>query len=145
MPYATAEQVIERHGADAVLLLADRDGDGTADPGVLDQALADAAAEIDTYLAAKYGLPLASTPSVLTRLACDIAVYQLAKSAALATEERRRRYDAAVRLLERIARGEASLGLGSPGAPSRAFSSARPRRFTRSTMSGVSGGSTDHE
>ena len=78
MPYATTEQVTERYGADLILRLTDRDGDGAADAEVLERALADAASEIDTYLAAKYQLPLSETPAVLTRLAVDIAVYRLA-------------------------------------------------------------------
>ena len=32
----------ERHGADAVLLLTDRDGDGVADSGAIERALEDA-------------------------------------------------------------------------------------------------------
>ena len=147
--YATAEQVIERHGAGTVQLLTGRDGDGAADfssaGGVLDRALADAAAEIDTYLAAKYDLPLTETPDILTRLAVDIAVYRLASAADVATEERRMRYEDAVKLLERIASGEASLGLASPGAPSRAWTSvgtasSLPRRFSRETMARLGGG-----
>ena len=146
MPYATTEQATERYGADLVLLLTDRDGDGAADTGLFDRAFADADAEIDTYLAAKYQLPLSETPAVLTRLAIDIAVYRLASEADRLTDERRQRYDDAVKLLARIAKGEASLGLASPGAPSRAFSSAssatsRPRRFSRQTMAGLGGGS----
>ena len=140
MPYATTEQVTERYGADLVLRLTDRDGDGAADAEVLERALADAAAEIDTYLAAKYQLPLSETPAVLTRLAVDIAVYRLASEADLLTEERRQRYDDAISLLRRIAKGEASLGLESPGAPSRAWTQSRPRRFSRETMSGLAGG-----
>ena len=140
MPYATAEQVTERHGADAVLLLTDRDGDGVADSGAIERALEDASAEIDTYLAAKYDLPLSETPAVLTRLAADIAIYRLAVSADRRIDEHRVRYDDAVKLLVRIAKGEASLGLASPGQPSRAWTQSRPRRFSRETMAGVAGG-----
>ena len=140
MPYATTEQVTERHGADAVLLLTDRDGDGVADTGAIERALADASAEIDTYLAAKYQLPLSETPAVLTRLAADIAIYRLALSADKRIKEHRVRYDDAVALLRRIAKGEASLGLASPAAPSRAWTQSRPRRFSRETMSGLAGG-----
>ena len=137
MAYATTEQVIERYGAGTVQVLTDRDGDGAVDPVVLDRALADAAAEIDTYLAVKYDLPLfsspASPPAVLTRLAVDIAVYRLAAEADRATDERRRRYEDAVKLLERIARGEASLGPADPppSAASGVKISRRPRRFSR--------------
>ena len=137
MTYATAEQVIERYGARTVQLLTDRAGAGVMDPVVLERALADAAAEIDTWLAVKYDLPLfsppASPPEVLTRLAVDIAVYRLAAGADLATDERRRRYEDAVKLLERLARGEASLGLADPPASTvgGVKISRRPRRFSR--------------
>ena len=140
MTYATSAQVIERHGADAVLLLTDRDNDGTADSGAIERALEDASAEIDTYLAAKYDLPLSETPAMLVRLAADIAVYRLAVSADRRIDEHRVRYEDAVKLLVRIRKGEASLGLASPGAPSRAFVSSRPRRFSRETFSGLAGG-----
>ncbi len=145
MAYATPAQIGERYDANVLVTIADRDGDGSADSAVLERALADASAEIDTYLAAKYDLPLSSTPEVLTRLAVDIAVYRLASEAGPATEERRQRYDDAVALLRRLASGEASLGLPSPGEPSRAYTSAgsvtgRPRRFSRETMRGLSGG-----
>ena len=140
MSYATPAQVTERHGADAVLLLTDRDGDGVADTNAIERALADASAEIDTYLAVKYDLPLSETPAVLTRLAADIAIYRLAVSADRRIEEHRVRYDDAVKLLERISVGKASLGLASPGQPSRAYVKTRPRRFSRDTMAGLAGG-----
>ena len=140
MAYATTTDLTERYGADLLLLIADRNGDGAADAGVLEQALQDATAEIDAYLAAQYDLPLSETPAVLTRLAADIAVYRLSSEADRLTDERRQRYDDAVALLKRLAKGEASLGLASPGAPSRAYSTSRPRRFSRETMSDLSGG-----
>ena len=140
MAYATSAQVKERRGADALLLLTDRDGDGAADDGAIERALEDASAEIDTWLAAKYDLPLSETPAVLTRLAADIAVYRLAVGADRRIDEHRVRYDDAVALLKRIAKGEASLGLKSPGPPSRAFVSSQPRRFTRDSMAGLAGG-----
>lgn len=145
MSYATPAQVIERYDEHTITTIADRDNDGSPDTAVLERALADASAEIDTYLAAKYDLPLASTPEVLTRLASDIALYRLASEADRGTDERRQRYEDAVALLRRLASGEASLGLPSPGAPSRAYTSVgsvtgRPRRFTRETMRGLAGG-----
>lgn len=145
MAYATPAQIGERYDANVLVTIADRDNDGAADTDVLERALADASAEIDVFLAAKYDLPLNSTPEVLTRLAVDIAVYRLASEAGPATEERRRRYEDAVALLRRLASGEASLGLPSPGEPSRAYASAgsvtgRPRRFSRQTMTGLTGG-----
>lgn len=114
MPYASAADLETRFGADEVLQLADRNGDGVIDDGVIDVALAEAAAEIDVYLAGRYALPLASTPSVLVRLACDIARYRLMADNPL--EEARKRYEDARRLLEGIAVGRVSLGLPAPPA-----------------------------
>jgi phage gp36-like protein len=133
MPYATQQQATDRYGADALLVIADRDGDGVIDADVLDQALADASAEIDTYLAARYQLPLATVPEVLVRLCVDITVYRLAADADMATDERRKRYEDAVALLVRISKGDVSLGLPVPPPSSNGVVSvtSQPRRFGR--------------
>jgi len=108
MTYATQPDLETRFGAAELLQLADRDGDGLADPGVVAGALAEAAAEIDAYLVGRYALPLASTPPVLVRLACDLARYRLMADNPL--EEARKRYEDARRLLEALAAGRVALG-----------------------------------
>lgn len=136
MPYATQQNIIDRYGEEALLLLADRDNDGVIDSTVVDQTLADASAEIDTYVAAKYDLPLAVVPDVLIRLCVDIAIYRLASDADMATEERRQRYDDAVALLARIGKGTASLGLDvpPPSTNEAVVVNSQPRRFTRGRL-----------
>ncbi len=111
MPYASAQDIVDRYGEDRLLVLADRDGDGQADQDALDRALADAVAEVDGYVAARHALPLPGVPLVLTRLAVDIAVYRLAGSADVLTDEIRTRYEDAVGVLRRISSGDVSLGL----------------------------------
>jgi phage gp36-like protein len=44
---------------------------------VLTQAIADASAEIDSYLAVEYTLPLGSTPPYLVSVACDLVLAAL--------------------------------------------------------------------
>ena len=136
MPYATPEQITDRYGEEALLLLADRDGDGQVDAEVLEQALADATAEIDAYLAAKYELPLAKTPEVLVRLCVDIAAYRLASDADTGTEERRKRYEDVVKLLGRIAKGEVRLGRADPSSADGASVESPERIFNRKTLQG---------
>lgn len=109
MAYATQSDMESRFGAEEVLQLADRDGDSLHDAGVVDGALIDADAEIDAYLAGRYTLPLASVPPLITRIACDIARYRLWDDRA--SEEVRRRYEDARRLLGEIAAGRVTLGL----------------------------------
>jgi phage gp36-like protein len=109
--YATAQDVIDRYGNDALLLLADRDNDGVVESTVIDTALADAGAEMDAYLAVRYTLPFATPPALLVHLCVDIAVYRLAAESDVATDERRRRFDDALLLLTRLSSGEASFGI----------------------------------
>ncbi|MDH5185171.1 MAG: DUF1320 domain-containing protein [Gammaproteobacteria bacterium] len=114
MPYATAQDIIDRYGNDQLLLIADRDGDGLVDAAVVDQALADASAEIDAYLATRYELPMAPVPTVLVRVCVDIVMYRLAADADMATEEKRIRFDDVITLLSRISTGKVSLGVVTP-------------------------------
>jgi phage gp36-like protein len=114
MAYATQQNMADRYGDDQLLIVADRDNDSVVDAAVIEQALLDATSEIDTYVAAKYALPLATVPTVLTRLCVDISMYRLAADRDIATEERRKRYEDAVYLLRRIATGEVSLGISTP-------------------------------
>ena len=82
------------------------------------RALADAAAEIDSYLQDRYVLPIVTPPPVLVRVACDIALYRLLghhRTDDIA--EARRRYDDAVAWLDKVVKGEIKLGAPAAGGP----------------------------
>lgn len=111
MAYAAQSDITELYGEDA-LFVADHDRDGVADAGAVARALDAASAEIDSYLAARYDLPLEGSHAVLTQLCVDIALYRMASAADVMTEERRRRYDDAIAALKRLSKGEQSLKLG---------------------------------
>ena len=136
--YATVQELETRlGGTEALVTLADRDGDGVADAELVERALADAAAEIDSYLAGRYALPLPAVPAVLVRLACDMAVYRITCDyGAGLTEERRQRYEDAVSWLKRAASGDVALGLPPQQEPAQTTTvpglvSGRPRAFDR--------------
>lgn len=82
MDYATLDDLIERAGQDEILMVADRDGDGVADPDVVAKAIADAASAIDGYLAVRYRLPLVVIPSQVNGWAVSIARYHLHRDGA---------------------------------------------------------------
>lgn len=112
MPYATPDDLAVRYGADRLIDLTDRDADGMADDPQIAQALEDASHEIDGYLAARYRLPLPTTPRLLARIACDIAIYRLLSLRRMAdVEDARRRYEDARKLLEHLSKGVVSLGM----------------------------------
>ncbi|PJN94870.1 DUF1320 domain-containing protein [Amaricoccus sp. HAR-UPW-R2A-40] len=115
MAYATQSDIVEIYGEHA-LVVADRNGDGTPDAAAITRALTAAADEIDSHLAVRYPLPLASTPGILRQLSVDVAVYRLAQTADVLTEEVRQRYEDAVAHLRRLAEGKAAL-VFPPSAP----------------------------
>lgn len=109
MTYATQLDMTERFGEQEVIQLTDRDGTGAIVTAVLDAALADADSMIDGYLATRYTLPLASPPTVLARIACDLARYYLYDDKA--PPQVAERYQAAVAFLKSVSRGEVTLGV----------------------------------
>ena len=107
MSYATQADLVDRFGELELSQRTDRVNGTNIDAVVLGRALADADAEIDAYLATRYCLPLASVPAVLTRLAADMARYQLC--ADKVPDPVRLRYEDAVKLLRQIASGGVQL------------------------------------
>lgn len=79
MPYTSLTQLTDRFGERVLIQITDRAEVATnaVDTDVVDRALADTDAVIDGYLAARYQLPLASTPVLIADLAQVIAIYKL--------------------------------------------------------------------
>lgn len=115
MPYATAQDMIDRFGQQEMIELTDRANLGAIDAIVLGRALADADAEINGYLASRYALPLASVPPVLVAKASDMARYYLYD--VRVSEAVKARYDDAVKYLQSLAKGLVSLGLDPVDVP----------------------------
>lgn len=141
MPYANQQDLVDRFGADELIELSNRAGGDTIDATVVAKALADADALIDPYLSARYAVPVSPAPALLVRIACDIARFLLHGKAA--TDSVRRAYDDALKVLQEIARGLASLpGAAAPGGASPAGSpaySAPDRVFGPERLSGYLG------
>lgn len=109
MTYATKQNMIDRFDAEELERLTDRDGTaGAIVDSVLDRALVDADAKINSYLSGHYTLPLADTPDVLVRTAADLARFYLHKDGA--TDSVQKAYDHAIGFLKDVAAGRARLG-----------------------------------
>lgn len=120
MSYASADNLTQRYGVRLVEQLTDRATPpaGTVDAAVVAAALADADAVIDGYLAARYILPLAGVPPLLTDLAGAIAIYKLHSFAPDPKIDQD--YKDAIVALDRIARGIIRLplaGVSPAGSP----------------------------
>jgi len=110
MTYAAQADMVDRFGEAELAQRTNRVDGSSIDPVVLGRALADADAEIDTYLASRYQLPLAVVPEVLVRLAADMARYHLCGDAA--PDLVRQRHLDALALLRRMGTGEVQLAGG---------------------------------
>lgn len=73
MVYATQDDLISRFGEDEIRSLSDRARVGAIDASVVAEAIADASSTIDSYLGARYRLPLAEIDPRLKRVAADLA------------------------------------------------------------------------
>lgn len=117
--YAEVQDLIDRYGEDEILQLTDRDDSGQVDDTVAQTALDDAEAEVDGYLGGRYELPLESPPRILSRITTDIARYHLHDG--VPPDHVNKRYEDAVKFLQKIAEGKVSLGAStappSAGAP----------------------------
>lgn len=110
MAYATRDAMTARFGEDELIELTDRDQVGEVNAELVATALEDASAEIDSYLAGRYSVPLAQAPRFLAGLCQDIARYRLCGSGTRSTDEINDRYKNAIRFLEKVANGSVSIG-----------------------------------
>lgn len=113
MPYTTPTLLADRFGSDELIQRTDKfpPFTGAIVDVVLDRAIADADAEIDGFVGARYALPLPDpVPPVLVPIACDIARYRLYDDAV--PDIVRQRYEDAIARLKDISAGRLSLGIG---------------------------------
>lgn len=123
--YATREDMVRAFGAKECISLTDREYTGTVDDDVLNGALTQASAEIDSYLCGRYPVPWTDEPRVLVGRCCDITRYLLCGAGTQMTEEIRLRYEDAIRYLERVADGRITLGRNNSGEVPRSGTGAR--------------------
>lgn len=109
MPYVTQAEYEEAYTADELAQLADRDGLGVPDPGVVAAAIERAAGIIDSYLRARFTLPLAETPDLVRECALRIMRYVLAGDHA--SDRMKDDYDQALKWLSEIRDGKMDVGL----------------------------------
>ncbi|EAV0552264.1 DUF1320 domain-containing protein [Salmonella enterica] len=111
MMYASAQDMRDRYdNLDTLLFQPDSD---TPNEKKLAQALSDAGALADSYLSAKYSLPLAVVPQVLVQHCCAIAFYYLCDQQA--TDQARDRYRDAMTWLREVKNGSIPIGVDEAG------------------------------
>lgn len=109
-----------------------------------EEAIQDADAEIDGYLAKRYNVPLKEVPAVIRKFAKDIAIYNLVSRIGIDENDREKtiltRYNQAVSFLTKAANGTIQLGLAENDLQSQAATgfriSGNKRLFSRDSLRG---------
>ena len=114
MSYITNADIEERLGGVAFVQLADDDGNGVADVGVVDEARLGAEGEVNSYLGRRYAVPISLTThpdlaDVLASFTLDLAEYRLRLRRPPVPEDARRRRGQAIEWLTRVAEGRIEL------------------------------------
>jgi len=114
MAYVTNADIQTRLGSTTYVQLADDDGDNIADVAVVDEVRLAAEAEVNSYLAPRYQVPVDLTAHVdlvdlLKSVTLDVAEYRLRLRRPPVSEDARRRFDQTIAWLSRIATGVVGL------------------------------------
>lgn len=123
MVYATPEDYISFFTVrDAATVTAPR---GRADPDEarIERHLQSASRRMDSYIGARYVLPLTDVPEALRDYCCDIARFLMTGTEHRCTDEIRIRYDDAISWLKRVADGKVSIGTSTQSGATVAVSS----------------------
>lgn len=152
MAYCTVEEVFAAVKADTYnALLGDQYIEDAVErkkllQPLVEEAIEDADAEIDGYLAKRYDVPMSPAPKVLIKFSKDIAVYNLMSRIGIDESDRDKtflnRYNAAVKFLEGVAKGLIDIGTNETGssqdkAAQKGFRIEHSERlFSRETMKG---------
>lgn len=115
--YCAKADLVERYGAVELAQLTDETAAAAADDAEISKACDEATSLVDAYLAKRYTLPLVTVPTIVRKLACDIARKFLWKDRAGAESVVSQNYDAALTQLRDIARGISGLPDASGLAP----------------------------
>jgi phage gp36-like protein len=111
MAYCTLSDIKDRIDEEVLIQLTDDEGLGVINEDRVSAAIDEADAEIDSYLSARYTVPLTPIPTVIKTLSVAIAIWNLYSRRGIVDEMRQERYKAAVGLLEKMAKGVATLGV----------------------------------
>lgn len=112
MAYSTLDDITKLIPAETVLGLTDDEALGSIEQARVQEAVAQADAEVDSYLGTRYAVPLATAPDIIKKISADIAVYNLySRRVQEMPPLWAERYRNAVQKLKGMAGGTISLGV----------------------------------
>lgn len=141
MSYSALTDIKKLIPETVVIQLTDDENAGSLNQARVDEAIASADAEIDSYCGGRYTVPFTTVPDIVKKISVDIAIYNLySRRVEVIPETRAERYKNAIRQLEAIATGKISIGETEEDVPEtggvKINTTADDRIFTKDTLSG---------
>ena len=142
MAYSTLDDIKKLLPEETIIQLTDDENLGVVNQGRVDEAIAQADAEINSYCASKYTVPFTTVPAIAKKISVDLAIYNLySRKVDIIPETRAERYKNAIRQLEGISKGTISLGVDpAPAATTEGGAETNittsDRIFTKDSMGG---------
>lgn len=140
MAYSTLDDLKNQLNEADLIQLTDDADTGAVVTTVTDAMIAKADALIDSYIGARYAVPLTTVPAIITHYSAVIAIYLLFSRRSGAPDHIQKLYDNALAFLKAVQDGDITLGANDPlgdqtdkGMP--VFSSST-RVFARDKMAG---------
>lgn len=112
--YCTLDDIKKLIPGDNILQLTDDDGMQAIDEPKVDECIQQADGEINPYLiSGDYDVPISPVPDLIKKLSVDIAIYNLYSRniSEVIPDMRVKRYDDAVKTLQKIADGKIKLNI----------------------------------
>lgn len=111
MAYSTIDDLKKLLPKEAIIQLTDDEDTGDMNTTRINEAIAQADAEIDAYCGRLYTIPFSPVPDLVRKFSVDMAIYHLfSRRIEEMPEIRKERYQNAIRQLENISKGTMSLG-----------------------------------
>ena len=112
MAYCTIDDVKKMIDEVKLIRLTDDENTGTLNSDRLQESIDSAAEEIDTYIGGRIALPINGiVPPILNKFNVDIGIYNVySRAKENIPEVRDKRYNAAIRFLEKFSEGKRSIG-----------------------------------
>lgn len=125
MSYVTVEAMRLKFGESELIQLTDNEApyQQAINMDKLNAAMQEADSEIDAYIGSRYPLPLQVMPPFLVNIGCNLARFYANTGDLSENDPIKARYDASIKTLTKISKGELTLG-GSPAGESKTVATA---------------------
>ncbi len=140
MPYCTLTDIKKLIPETAIIQLTDDENTGAVNQSRVDEAIAQADAEIDSHCGGRYTVPFTTVPDIARKISVDIAIYNLySRKVEEIPETRAERYKNAIRQLGDISSGKIMIGESEADVPEvggvQTNTTVDDRIFTKDTLS----------